>query len=215
MYPDLISPTTPPELMSLTELRDLLGLTGVDPPSDAQLTFALNMASEIIRSETGRFLALDTYKDRFLIVRQGDILSLSEYPLHQVTSITIDGQAVTDYDYRQHARTGILYPSRPSLGEVVIEYSAGYDPLPYDLQGVLIELARRQLQSMNLPSGAVSGDPPIKAVGIGNLRVDYAISPSPDAGNKQMLSPALAEVVSQFSGVLFGYRHSRMMGATG
>lgn len=211
MFPELTAPDPVPPLMTATELRSLLGITDPITPTDAQIEFARDVGTGVIRDHTGRLLSFGPYSDRFIGVVPRVQLVVSEFPIKTVTSVTVNGDALdlSNVEVRPHLGMFSL-KFTPAFAEVVINYDGGYEKVPANLQMVLLEFTRRQLQAMGLSTGAVSMEAPVKGVSIGNLRMDYAVAPTADY-MPGTLSPVVTKVNSEFTDTLDRYRHPRML----
>lgn len=213
MFPELTAPDPVPPLMTATELRELLGLTGATTPTDAQIEFARDVGTDVIRDHTGRLLSFGTYSDKFLGVVHRFQLVVSEFPIKTVTSITVNGSPLDLSNIEVRPHLGMFNVKfTPAFAEVVINYDGGYSPLPANLKAVMVEFTRRQLQAMGLPTGAVTMEAPVKGVSIGNLRMDYALAPTADY-MPGTLSPVVSAVNSAFTDTLDLYRHPRKLAA--
>lgn len=211
-FPSTAPPSDPmPALITDAALKGLLGITTGD--TDTQVTFANNVASQLIREETGRFLSKGQYVDTFIPPHDlNGFFSLAEMPLANVVSVK-KGASTINFKI-QHLRMSTLWIENAVGSEnIEITYEAGFDPLPYDLQSVLLELARRQLVSMGVDPGAgTAAEAPVKAVTVGSLRVDYAVSAGSQATTG--VSPVLRSVLDQYQEVLTRYMSTRLVAAT-
>ena len=222
MFPDATPPSTPQApLMDLAAMKALLGVTVTT--YDVQITFACNVVSSLLRSYTGRQRSQGEYEDTFhpeqRIIREGGgaFLSLMEYPVQSITSVTVNGvdQGVPT---RLFKSIGITVPDNIAPDDqLVVLYEAGYDPIPYDLQSVFVDLVRRQLAALGVDLSSVSSTVPpsaaVKAVSVGALKVDYATGGG-NASSANFLSPLSDTVLHEYSDILQLYRHSRMLAST-
>lgn len=224
MLPDQIGPDPAPDLMTLNELKLGLGVQTTFSDCDDSLRFALGVVSGLVRLKTGRRLRRADYVDLFHAPSTMDrhhgrpFLSLSEFPVHTLNTLTVDGVEVSAPSALLHRRTGILLPADVSWeAEIEVDYDAGYEPLPYDLQGVITDLVRRQLSSMgvNLANmGAAAPDSaPVKSVSIGALRVEYGVSVTSASVTGTTLGAVTETVLEEYKEVLDHYRHPRMLAA--
>lgn len=225
MLPDLIGPDPAPDLMTLNELKLGLGVQTTYTDCDDSLRFALGVVSGLVRLKTGRCLRRADYVDLFhppsVVDRHHGrvFLSLSEFPVHTINSITVNGTALASPTSLLHRRTGILLPADLSWqDEIEVDYDAGYEPLPFDLQGVITDLVRRQLSSMGVSlsnMGAPTPDTsPVKSVSIGALRVEYGVSVTSASVTGTTLGAVTETVLDEYKEVLDHYRHPRMMMAS-
>lgn len=225
MYPDsspLVDPLPP--LVSLARLKELLGVPPATVTFDAQITFAADVVSSLLRSYTGRILSRGSVLDVFLpSVRQhqenGRVqLSLIETPLVSVTSLKRNGVSVGVANLQMHKRMALVFPTGVAVcDKIEVEYVGGYDPIPADLLSVMLDLARRQLAAMGVDLSSVTAVPSgasIKAVSVGALKVEYAASVVGTEVANATLSPLSDLVLKQYSSTLDLYRHPRMLAAT-
>lgn len=222
MFPDSTPPSQPQApLMDLATTKALLGVTVTT--YDVQITFACNVVSAMLRSYTGRQLSQGEYEDTFhpeqRIIREGGgaFLSLMEYPVQSITDVTVNGTSA-GVPTRLHKSIGITVPDNVAPDDtLVVTYEAGYDPIPYDLQSIFIDLVRRQLTALGVDLSTVSATVPasaaVKAVSVGALRVDYATGGG-SASSANFLSPLSDTVLDEYSETLQLYRHSRMLAST-
>lgn len=223
MFPDrvLADPGTALDpLVPLDMMKDLLGVPAANTSLDTQITFATNVASGLIRAYVGRVLSYGSYGDLFVPNqnvggREGAmVFSLSEFPVHEITEIKINGTVQTPSDIRLHRNTGRVEIGGYSYTDPVeMTYDAGYDPLPFDLMAVVLDVTKRQLSSMgvDLTSTGAPGasSQPIKAVTVGALKVDYAVATvAPTVG------AVSASTLADYEEVLSLYRTDRMLAAT-
>jgi hypothetical protein len=218
--------------LDTAEMAAALGLAAAPtPPLEGQIALASAAVSQFIRDYCGRTFVRDTYVERFpppesrpyTFLRNETFappIFLTETPVLEVRSaksgsnaISVDNNALHQSIGRLHLRNGSGWPAGDAWLEV--EYVGGYKQLPADLLMVYIEMVRKQLGVMgaNLGSAAASSVP-IKGVSIGNLRVDYAVSP-PSDGSSGTSSPLTKAGIEPFTSVLDLYRVFRTRMATG
>jgi hypothetical protein len=212
-------------LMELTEAKALLGVPAKDTTFDAQMEFALEVASSIITDYTGRRLIRQEYTETFFPPqvlthwgREVGFFSLLEFPVETVSSVKADGADLSLLGLRLHKSVGLFkLPGIGTSSTIEVSYIAGYAKLPADLRAVVLEFVRRQLESMGVDLGSVGGagaaGAPIRAVSVGQLRVEYAISLTAGAA-KGTMSPVAGDIIEQFRAVLDLYRHPRRLAAT-
>jgi len=229
MFPDPVPPSTPlPPLMPLDTVKGLLGVPLDNVTLDSQITFAMNVVSALIRGYTGRSLTKGNYTDQFHPPQtwagpRGEaeggraFLSLTEYPVQSIGEVKVNGVVQTALTYRAHRAIGVMWPNGiPIPAELEITYLGGFDPIPFDLQGVFLALVRKQLTGMGVDlstAGApVPSVAPIKSVTVGALKVDYNVA---QADNSSSGGGAVtSEALEEYADVLDGYLHSRRLAAT-
>jgi hypothetical protein len=207
-------------LMTLDTAKSLLGVPAKEKALDPQIEFALEVASSLIVDYTGRRLVRAEYVETFYppqtFTRHGHehgFFSLLEFPVESVARATVNGADRLLTGMMLHRAVGLLKLPGIGVGDTVqVDYVAGYAKLPADLAAVVLELTRRQLQAMNVDlstvGGAAASAAPIRAVSVGQLRVEYAMSMTSEAA-RGVRSPVTSEVLGEFATVLDMYRSSR------
>lgn len=226
MYPQpWPTDTTTPELISVADFKAAFGIDPSYTDADAQIALACEIASSLVVTYTGRRLVKNTYKDRFLVTRNDlrlcDVAApfhLSEFPLYELVSITHEASAQEhDPHYVQYA-SGIVGVSgiMPDAAYLV-EFIGGFDPLPAVLRGALLDMTRRQLEALGVDLSSASSQlkpsqVPARAVTIGQLRVEYAISLTA-ISTQGATSPFLTDMLSNYESVLDPFVHPRKQAA--
>jgi hypothetical protein len=214
-------------MMTLAEVKALLGVPSGEEGFDVQLTFAIDVVSSMIRDYTSRYLMLDTYIDEFVgpypangdlligagtrLNRDGLFLSTWEFPIREVVSFTVDGLDSLP-SYRMRRDYGLILPTGYGPGStIVVEYEAGYATLPANLKSVFLDLVRRQLAALGADISTVSTSnvepAPMRAVSIGQLRVEYAMGVTMSNVSSTVLSPMSSMVLEEYAHVFALYRH--------
>lgn len=130
-------------------------------------------------------------------------LLLRETPLIAVKALTVDGAALAEGDdYRidyHRARVDVSYYawnwSEP--GTLIIEYDAGYDPLPDDLQFILDTVGARMGDTT---AGDLAGVSAVDLPDVGSVRFDS------DAAGGGIDGAALIPPLSPYAATLSSYR---------
>jgi hypothetical protein len=156
---------------TLPLVRAYLGLEPSQVEEDGFLGILVNEANAWILGELGRDIAENDYVE----TRNGNgtpILLLEQYPVSAVTSVTLDGEEIPE---RVDTGDGgwVLIDAPPGvlaldggywtkgIQNVVIEYTAGYDPIPPDIQGAATEYAAQRYRArdrVGLMSRSVGGE---------------------------------------------------------
>lgn len=155
--------------MALATIESLRGLLGQEYATrdDALLSAILGAASDFFERECGRKIAVADYEETFDgNGTHGVILAAS--PVVAVTSVTVNGDTIpqrTAWDgtgwVLQGDRlrlVGSVY-SR-GVGNCVVSYRAGFDPIPEDVRMAVLEMAAlkfRGRDSIGVFSRAVVG----------------------------------------------------------
>lgn len=129
-------------LVDLDEAKDWLKLTGAD--DDDFLQRAINDWSDAIETCCNRVFKSAEYTDE---VHDGGKLSilLRNFPVTEVTSITIDGAALGTDDYTTDLASGIIRPAygkrfSGGKGSVLVTYTGGYETIPGDIKRAVKQL---------------------------------------------------------------------------
>lgn len=127
-----------PNLASTKDLKRLLPAGA----SWAKAHLLLEKASNRFRGEVRRPISL-VENDELTLDGDGTrVLLLPSAPVVNVTSVLVDGEQVTDYEW---SATGVLrrkagWPDR--LNAITVTYTHGFDPVPQDIQTVVLEQAQ-------------------------------------------------------------------------
>jgi hypothetical protein len=203
-YSELI-PTDPvPPLKSLTDVKTWFGIT--DTTLDAQLTLALDAVSEAIRNYTGRYLTFGTYTENFRYV-------ISDKPERYLVETPI--KTLTSGAELMNRKTGHVFVTGGPLLEVV--YEGGYETLPADLTIVLFDLIRQQMAVWGfeeIGTAKPANIPQEKAVWLGTLKVEYAISAASVQAKSAGAGGISDAALAPYAFVLDTYRSMRRLAAT-
>jgi hypothetical protein len=170
----------------LTTLEAVEAELGMDAASEGSevLDRMIGQASSAIERACGRIFAQQRYQEILLPV-DGPWLFLAMTPIVSVSSLVLDGTAVTDYRVEQ-AEAGFLYRALGwdawSTSEYTVQYVAGFivpeqtnapvptgDLLPADVERAALEAVKVWYHE-RLPSDR------IQSRTIGDQRIEYAIS---------------------------------------
>lgn len=123
-----------------TELAQWMGLPSVD---QARAQLKLDVATGLVEDEIGQSLVLGSTTDN-LDGTGSNSLVLSRWPVTAVTSVTVDGVALVAGEDYKWERAGILTRIGGVWGcdeKITVVYTAGYDPIPPSVKGLVLELA--------------------------------------------------------------------------
>lgn len=97
----------------------------------------------------GRQFLKDTIVETFYISECVDILATSRYPIVTITSITVDGVALTADEYLYEKETGFIRKLDEDgdledwdAEKTVVTYEGGYTTVPADLEAAVISLIK-------------------------------------------------------------------------
>lgn len=113
-------------LTTLTAVKLHLGISVSDTSDDALLTQLISQASADIESRCNRTLTRETRTAEAYTGDGGKKLYLDLYPVTDVTAVTLDGEAVTDYVLT--GKSGMLYREAgwTLKSGIAMTYTGGY-----------------------------------------------------------------------------------------
>ena len=156
---------TESDLTTLADTKSYLEITGTD--SDDILAILISSASQFIKTETGYEWVETTYKEK-IDGERTETLILTQKPIISVTSLVINGETIDsgnyyiynaagmlkrqdvgiyDVGYTHSFRKGLLFPRGQQ--NIEVEYVAGYEDVPMDLQKAVWSMVNTQLDSKN------------------------------------------------------------------
>lgn len=205
-----------PPLVTAADFKVFMGLPSDATNYDAVLEAGIKALSEMVRTYTGRILTRAVYRERLMwssilptdLGRSG--FYTREFPIHDMVP-------PDDFEVVAADRGLVSFKNGPSgTAPFDVEYDAGYDELPADLSSVIFLMLKDHLTSfgfMVAPTGADTSMTP-RAVAIGALRVDYAISPNSPAAMAGAYSPLTPEGFKRYAGAIDSYRSPYVLAAT-
>lgn len=129
-------------LEPLATPADLAAFTQRDDIPEATSTLALKVASGVVRRFTRQAISLVTGDSVDLAPRPGP-LTLPQRPVVAVTSVAIDGAAVTDWTLRgSQLHRGFGWPHWAT-----VVYDHGYADVPDDILGIVLDLAGKSVSN--------------------------------------------------------------------
>jgi hypothetical protein len=145
LIPRLITPADDQGLITLDDAKLRLGIDPADTSQDDKLTGMIANVSARMSNYCDRLFPQQVYRDQY----RGVCLDLMkplrcrQYPIALDTSgnplltITVEGTAIDPATYDVNPDTGALYLiDGVWVGLIVLDYTAGYEPIPPDLQSV-------------------------------------------------------------------------------
>jgi hypothetical protein len=190
-------------LRTVEEVKAWFGIT--DTTHDTQLALAVDAVSAAIRGYTGRVLTSGTHTETFR-----DVMDIKpERYLQEIPVASVTGALLLN------KRTGrVTLTGGP---ELVVEYEGGYTDLPADLTVVFYELVRQQMGAWGveqLGNAKPADDPREKAVWLGSLKVEYAISATAAQAKASGAGGISEAALAPYANVLDQYRAFRTLVAT-
>lgn len=173
----VVTPAADMGLVSLDQAKAALGIAPANTSKDAQLAAHIAAVSQAITNYCGRIFVVQTYQDSLRYVNNwlhpGQPLRTRQFPILvdegglPVVEIVEDGVAVTAWDV--YPDEGALYRIDTGGGvaawtgtAIVIDYAAGFDPVPPDVQGAALEWLAARYYS-------VGRDPALRSESIPDL----------------------------------------------
>lgn len=184
-------------LCSLSDVKVMLNISASDTSLDDKLNLLIKQVSAQIESYLGYKLARKDYTEELHAVNCRQLLSLNHFPIQSVTSVTHNGEEVTDYlVIDEYSKWGRLYRKFGWCGGLItqgfehdvvsgaydylVSYTAGYylpgdteyvegadDSLPYDIS---VACANMVVLKYNYDAQGATG---LKAHSEGNISDTY------------------------------------------
>jgi len=164
--PSILTVTVPAathDLTTIETIKDELDITGT--ASDERLYRWISEASGFIENYCGRVFAAETLSEmwrglsRHYANAGGRMpLILTRRPVFAITSVTVDGTALTADQYEMDPATGMLWRLSSDCrihwcaAKITVVYTAGYPllgGLPYGIETACIETIKHRLAARN------------------------------------------------------------------
>ena len=187
-----------PDLVSLDDLKLALGIEGTteDATLAAAITFQSRIIAEYCERRFGLAEVVETFTfDRYEDMLQRQALTLSLYPVVEVTEVLSAGTGATDYSFDPVSGRLWMANGYCWVDTVTVSYSGGYD-LPEEAPA---RLQRAVIDAVNAGRTSSYRDPTIREVQHGDARVSYFTpSVSSTTGSSDFLSAAAAELIKPY-----------------
>jgi hypothetical protein len=146
----VLEPASSLALVDLATVKDELGIADNNASQDARLSRYIAQASAQIHAYCRRVFPIQAYRNVFVADwwhrHQTGALILSERPVTEILGIT--DQALLDIgQYEPNLRSGMIWRLSPGLlrcgwygQEVIVDFRAGYDPIPADVQAAALRV---------------------------------------------------------------------------
>lgn len=143
-----------PSLATVADLAALLGRT-FTTEQEAQAQALLDQASSVVRAYVRQDITQATTTDTFtmrradrLLHRCGGVVTLPQRPVVDVDTVSVNGTAVTDWwqegsDLLVRAWAWDHPPAAHRAPQVTVTYTHGWDPVPGDIQAIVMQAANR------------------------------------------------------------------------
>ncbi|MFM9703595.1 hypothetical protein [Streptomyces galilaeus] len=168
--------TVLPSLVTVADLAARLGRT-LTPTQELQAQALLDDASSVVRAYVRLDITRATTTDTFtmrradpLLHRCGGVVTLPQRPVVDIASVSVNGTAMTDWwqddnEILVRAWAWDQPPAAHRPPQVTVTYTHGWDPVPGDIQAIVMQAANRVLVN---PSG-------IRSETVGGESVTYLI----------------------------------------
>ncbi|GAB2718123.1 hypothetical protein [Streptomyces bullii] len=165
-----------PSLATVADLATLLGRT-FTPEQEAQAQALLDQASAVVRAYVRQDITKATTTDTFTMRRVDPILhrcagavTLPQRPVVEITTVLVDGTETQDWwqDGNELLLRSWAWDQPPAAHrppQVTVTYTHGWDPVPADIQAIVMQAANRVLVN---PSG-------VRSETVGGESVTYLI----------------------------------------
>jgi hypothetical protein len=147
---EVLSAASNTQLVQLATVKSQLGI--VTSEKDAALTTLIRWASDAITSHLGRPLARQTYRET-INGSQSVTLRLGRTPVESVSSLTINGSVVTDFDI-EDKDAGLLYYE--NIFDRFVIFGGRFSPAPL-VNDELLWTVIEYVAGWVMPGGAVDG----------------------------------------------------------
>lgn len=169
-------PLTP---LATTADLDARGITHVSPDEDTLVATLLEEASAMVRDAAGVPISETTSIVILAGPRHGSWLTLPGQPVRDVTSVTIDGTAETNF----RLSAGRLWLNRGwvtdiSPSEIAVTMVHGFTIVPEDIVGLVCSMVAAGLRAAREAddgSGLAARDPALQSLKIDDYSETYAV----------------------------------------
>lgn len=208
----IITPADDLLLAPIEAIRTAAGLAAGDTSRDAELTeFGKRVSAEIVEAcriavgdgeeePAEPTLRRETVKETFCGAGR-EVLVLSRRHHVKILGVTEDGRPVTLDTRALRSEPGLLYrwidghQSFWTAREIVVEYEAGFETVPFSLAGVVVDLVRLRLSQASI-------DPLLKStrveiVDVETVQTDRWVGATPGADSAG-LPPEILGRLSRF-----------------
>lgn len=197
----VVAPASSYDLTTLDVIKDELSIT--DNSKNTVLQRYLSWASAAIANECNRVFPMETLKEEVWASHERHLSSglavaqLCRWPLGAVATVTEDGTALASAtDYRANAATGQMIRLSTSgnlrhwlFRTLVVEYTAGFDPIPGDLADAVTRMVRNRYRAKGRDTYLISETIP----GVREAR--WWMATGNEAGN---MPPDIADLIDNY-----------------
>jgi hypothetical protein len=146
----VITPAKSMALVTLSQAKDALGISAEDSSQDGKVGQQIAQVSQAVNNFCDRVFVIQTYRDqmRHAYGKFGEPFVTRQYPIiiDDALIVTQDGASLDPLLFEAYPETGSLYrldsaaaPIGWAAALLVVDYTAGFDPIPADVQGAALE----------------------------------------------------------------------------
>jgi hypothetical protein len=164
-----VTPAASLALVTLDQAKAVLGIDPADTSQDTNLQAQINSVSSAIHRYVDHVLVQQAYRDQFRYIYNytypGEALQLRQYPIAvdasgvSIVTVTEDGVAIDAAAIETDPDRGKLYrldggdPYCWTGSLIAVDYTAGFDPIPDDVQAAAVDwVSQRWFQMGRDPS---------------------------------------------------------------
>lgn len=154
----VITPADSMELITLDQAKAALGIPPTDTSQDAKLTAQIASVSAAVNNYCNRVFVVQTYQDQLRYVTNwlypGQPIRTRQFPLIDPLTVTQDGTALDPTALEVSPSEGAIYRLDGALvaawtgTSILVDYTAGFDPIPADVQGACLEWVMIRYRSL-------------------------------------------------------------------
>lgn len=153
----IVTPATSMALVTLDQAKVSLGIDLLDTSQDAAIQQQIDIVSMEINNYCARIFVVQAYQDRLRYVVNylcpGDPLRTRQKPIVEdagvpVVTVAEDGATIDPSLWEVSSDEGLLYRLNGTMvgswtgTTILINYTAGFDPIPPDVQGAALDWLR-------------------------------------------------------------------------
>ena len=191
---------------TLEEIKEFLGIT--TPDDDDYLTMARAAVIDALENYCQRKFELLADVDHWMNVEFAQDFFLARYPMVSVEAVIANGSTLDAGSYKFHAGEGKLALNRVITGDLEVQYTGGFDPVPPTINWVIYHAVRDAYGSKDVSgtAGAVKSE---RLDGVATLTY---FEESSDTGGGGGASDA-APIIAVYASSLDPYMSDKAVGA--
>lgn len=202
---------TPAESLALVSVDDAKAVLGIDPSDtsqDAALARQIDSVSAAINNWCDRVFVVQTYRDQVRNGRGGwgEPLVTRQYPILlddsgvPIVDVAENGAAIDAALLEIYPETGSIYrldsgsiaPGAWAAALIVVDYAAGFDPVPPDVQAAALEWLTARHR-------AIGRDPALRSETVPDLySVTYGSVAGGDSSTASSLPPGVRDLLEPY-----------------